>query len=97
MDYCVILKLHETLNSQKLRLPKLLALLYIEANPDSKISDLKYPIGQTQAGLTCLMESLEKDGLVKRIRCDSNLRNVLLHLTGKGTETLKEYRKLIAK
>lgn len=97
MDYCIILKLHETLTGLKLTLPKLVALLYIEANPETPISGLKYPIGNTVAALTCMTDYLEKDGFIKKQHGSTDRRHVLMKLTGKGTEVLEKYRKLILK
>lgn len=63
---------------------QLVVLEYIMAHDQVKPSDLIEYLATTPAAITTLVDRMEKNGLIERIRDEKDRRIVWLHLTSKG-------------
>jgi len=67
------------------------ALLALERAPDQRLRmhDLARPVRLTRSGLTRLVERLERDGLIRRLPCESDARGTEAQITERGRELLQ--------
>jgi DNA-binding MarR family transcriptional regulator len=77
---------------QGLSLPAYEALVRLSEAPDGRLrmSDLATFATLTPSGLTRLVDKLVADGLVERLRCDSDARVVYAAITPAGLQRLKQ-------
>lgn len=75
---------------QGLTLPAYEVLAHLSEAPDRRLrmSDLASYAVLTPSGLTRLVDKLARDGLVERLRCDSDARVVYASITEAGRERL---------
>ena len=75
---------------QGLTLPAYEVLAHLSEAPDGRLrmSDLASFAVLTPSGLTRLVDKLVRDGLVERLRCDSDARVVYASITESGRERL---------
>jgi DNA-binding MarR family transcriptional regulator len=61
-------------------------LLFLADSPDGRMrmSELADSVLLSRSGLTRLVDRLERDGLLKRTRCDSDARGLFAEITPKG-------------
>jgi DNA-binding MarR family transcriptional regulator len=61
-------------------------LLFLADSPDGRMrmSELADSVLLSRSGLTRLVDRLERDGLLKRARCDSDARGLFAEITPKG-------------
>ena len=69
--------------------PQLLLLRSIQANPGMPISKISREISLSQATVTTVLDRLEKEGLARRARSDTDRRKVFVELTDRGEEVLR--------
>lgn len=64
-------------------------LEYVLAADRMKPSDLIHYLATTPAAVTTLLDRMEKNGLIERVRDDRDRRIVWIHVTQKGIEQCK--------
>lgn len=64
-------------------------LEYVLAADRMKPSDLIHYLATTPAAVTTLLDRMEKNGLIERVRDDRDRRIVWIHVTQKGVEECK--------
>ncbi len=70
-------------------------LIHIENEPDGmRMNELASQILTSKSGLTRVIDRMEEEGLVRRVRPGHDRRAILVVLTEKGTETMERARAL---
>jgi DNA-binding MarR family transcriptional regulator len=85
----------ESLTEFDLTPTKFGTLLIIEANPGIKQKDLASALQIDRSTAVPLIDGLEKQGYVARIRLDNDRRTNALHLTKQGVGFLKKTKPLV--
>lgn len=67
-----------------------LAVLSLAPGGRMRMSELADTVFITRAGITRLVQRLERDGLVERCRCEEDARQVFAHITEHGLQRLGE-------
>jgi DNA-binding MarR family transcriptional regulator len=69
-------------------------LVHIEETPEGvPMNALAERILYSKSGLTRVVDRMEEEGLVRRVRPEHDRRSILVALTEKGTETMEEARR----
>ena len=69
-------------------------LIHLEETPDGlRMKDLAERILYSKSGFTSVVDRMEKEGLVKRVRPENDRRSILVVLTDKGREKMEEGRR----
>jgi DNA-binding MarR family transcriptional regulator len=70
-------------------------LLFLADAPDGRLrmSELADGVLLSRSGLTRLVDRMERDGLLRRERCEEDQRGFYAEITGKGRELFAEARK----
>ncbi len=69
-------------------------LVHLEESPDGiPMNELAERILYSKSGFTRVVDRMEQEGLVRRVRPEHDRRSILVALTDKGTETLAEGRR----
>ena len=70
------------------------ALVQLEEAPDGlRMNELAERILYSKSGFTNVVDRMEKEGLVKRVRPENDRRSILVVLTDAGREKMKEARR----
>ncbi|MFC6619407.1 MarR family winged helix-turn-helix transcriptional regulator [Deinococcus radiophilus] len=72
-----------------LGLPAYESLLTLEEQGELRMTELAQRLRFSSGGLTRLTDRLEKEGLVQRVRCDTDGRSFQVSLTGPGKHQLQ--------
>lgn len=70
--------------------PQFTALLWLEEEGDLTIGELSQKMYLACSTMTDLIDRMEKNGVVERVRDDRDRRVVRIHLLEKGTEIITE-------
>ena len=69
-------------------------LIHLEEAPDGlRMKDLAERILYSKSGFTNVVDRMEKEGLVKRVRPENDRRSILVVLTDTGREKMNEARR----
>jgi DNA-binding MarR family transcriptional regulator len=69
-------------------------LVHLEESPAGiPMTELAERILYSKSGFTRVVDRMEEEGLVRRLRLEHDRRSILIVLTDKGTETLDEARR----
>ena len=69
-------------------------LIHLEEAPDGlRMKDLAERILYSKSGFTNVVDRMEKEGLVERVRPENDRRSILVVLTDAGREKMKEARR----
>ena len=69
-------------------------LIHLEESPDGiPMNELAERILYSKSGFTRVVDRMEEEGLVRRVRPEHDRRSILVVLTGKGFETMEEARR----
>lgn len=69
-------------------------LVHLEETPDGlRMKDLAERILYSKSGFTSVVDRMEKEGLVKRVRPENDRRSILVVLTDTGREKMAEARR----
>jgi len=69
-------------------------LVHLEESPDGiPMNELAERILYSKSGFTRVIDRMEEDGLVRRVRPEHDRRTILVVLTDKGTEIMEEARR----
>ena len=69
-------------------------LIHLEETPDGlRMKDLAERILYSKSGFTNVVDRMEKEGLVKRVRPENDRRSILVVLTDSGREKMEEARR----
>src|SRR4051812_49677149 len=69
-------------------------LIHLEETPDGlRMKDLAERILYSKSGFTNVVDGMEKEGLVKRVRPETDRRSILVVLTDKGRKKMDEARR----
>jgi DNA-binding MarR family transcriptional regulator len=69
-------------------------LVHLEESPGGiPMNELAERILYSKSGFTRVVDRMEQEGLVRRVRPEHDRRSILVALTDKGTETLAEARR----
>ena len=69
-------------------------LIHLEETPDGlRMKDLAERILYSKSGFTNVVDRMEKEGLVKRVRPENDRRSILVVLTDAGREKMEEARR----
>jgi DNA-binding MarR family transcriptional regulator len=69
-------------------------MVHLEETPDGlRMKDLAERILYSKSGLTNVVDRMEKDGLVKRVRPENDRRSILVVLTDTGRKKMEEARR----
>ena len=69
-------------------------LVHLEESPDGiQMNELAERILYSKSGFTRVVDRMEKEGLVRRVRPEHDRRSILVVLTDKGIETKEEARR----
>ncbi len=69
-------------------------LIHLEETPDGlRMKDLAERILYSKSGFTNVVDRMEKEGLVKRVRPENDRRSILVVLTDKGRKKMNEARR----
>lgn len=81
-------------NKNKIRKSEFRLLMTLQHSDPTgtKVSELGVKMGITPAGVTHMINSLEKDAYLERLADPSDRRIVLVKLTGKGNALLKDMK-----
>ena len=79
----------------KLPLSSYEVLLYLADSPDGRMrmSDLAESVLLSRSGLTRLVDRLEREGLLRRERCESDARGLFAEITPAGRRVFNEARR----
>jgi DNA-binding MarR family transcriptional regulator len=79
----------------KLPLSSYEVLLYLADSPDGRMrmSDLAESVLLSRSGLTRLVDRLEREGLLRRERCESDARGLFAEITPAGRRVFDEARR----
>jgi DNA-binding MarR family transcriptional regulator len=80
------------LMDRNLTLVRLFALRWLSKAPDSNMSSFARLLGVRPQTVTPIVDSLEKDGLVRRVPSKEDRREARLELTAKGARVLESVR-----
>jgi DNA-binding MarR family transcriptional regulator len=82
----------ELLESHGLNMAEYSVLMNLSECPERsmRMSNLANAVALSVSGLTRVVERLSRQGLVERVRCDTDARGQLAHLTDAGMARLKE-------
>ena len=70
------------------------ALIHLEDSPDGvRMKDLAERILYSKSGLTNVVDRMEKEGFVKRVRPENDRRSILVVLTDAGRKKMNEARR----
>ena len=83
------LQSRQLIKTTGLTTPQLLLLKAIQGREQATIGELARDISLSQATVTSILDRLEKKEYVYRRRSEHDKRKVHAHLTGKGSEVLK--------
>jgi len=70
------------------------ALFALDRDAAATAGEIAETARLSPAGVTALLDELERDGIVTRVRSDSDRRRVLVALTDQGRAVLKKRRRL---
>src|SRR3954447_10929855 len=69
-------------------------LIHLEETPDGlRMKDLPERILYSKSGFTNVVDRMEKEGLVRRVRPEDDRRSILVLLTGTGRKKMEEARR----
>jgi DNA-binding MarR family transcriptional regulator len=69
-------------------------LIHLEETPDGlRMKDLAERILYSKSGFTNVVDRMEKEGLVQRVRPENDRRSILVVLTDTGREKMEEARR----
>src|SRR5215216_2870318 len=69
-------------------------LIHLEETPDGlRMKDLAERILYSKSGFTNVVDRMEKEGLVKRVRPEGDRRSILVVLTGAGRKKMEDARR----
>ncbi len=69
-------------------------LVHLEESPGGiRMNELAERILYSKSGFTRVVDRMEEEGLVRRVRPKHDRRSILVVLTAKGTETMEEARR----
>jgi DNA-binding MarR family transcriptional regulator len=69
-------------------------LIHLEESPDGlRMKDLSERILYSKSGFTNVVDRMEKDGLVRRVRPENDRRSILVVLTDSGRRKMDEARR----
>lgn len=69
-------------------------LVHLEESPDGiPMNELAERILYSKSGFTRVVDRMEEEGLVRRVRPEHDRRSILVVLTDKGIETMEEARR----
>ncbi len=69
-------------------------LVHLEESPDGiQMNELAERILYSKSGFTRVVDRMEEEGLVRRVRPEHDRRSILVVLTDKGIETMEEARR----
>jgi DNA-binding MarR family transcriptional regulator len=69
-------------------------LVHLEESPDGiAMNELAERILYSKSGFTRVVDRMEEEGLVRRVRPEHDRRSILVVLTDKGVETMEEARR----
>jgi len=69
-------------------------LIHLEETPDGlRMKDLAERILYSKSGFTNVVDRMEKEGLVKRVRPENDRRSILVVLTDSGRQKMEEARR----
>jgi len=69
-------------------------LVHLEESPDGiQMNDLAERILYSKSGFTRVVDHMEDEGLVRRVRPERDRRSILVVLTDKGNETMEKARR----
>lgn len=82
----------ELLAQHQISLPEYTVLLRLLEAPDRRLrmTDLAEGVFLSRSGMTRLVDRMQKDGLIDRAICESDLRVTYAQLTDRGYQRLKE-------
>jgi DNA-binding MarR family transcriptional regulator len=70
------------------------ALVHLEESPEGiPMNELAERILYSKSGFTRVVDRMEEEGLVRRVRPEHDRRTILVVLTDKGTETMEHARR----
>lgn len=72
------------------------ALMVVHAHPGVTQAELAHSLDIAPSGVAALLDSLEKDGFVRREPIEQNRRAYALHLTSSGNAKLRRLSQLVA-
>jgi len=69
-------------------------MVHLEEAPDGlRMTDLAERILYSKSGLTNVVDRMEKEGLVRRVRPEDDRRSILVVLTDNGRKTMEQARR----
>ena len=85
----------ELLREHRLPLSSYEVLLFLADSPDGRMrmSELANGVLLSRSGLTRLADRMERDGLIRRQRCEEDQRGWFAEITGEGRELFGRARK----
>ncbi|MEM0135242.1 MAG: MarR family transcriptional regulator [Thermoplasmatales archaeon] len=87
----VMLWRHKLLRSEGLTRPGLFILYFVSNKGPLKLKDCSVKLGVSKPTVTKIVDNLEEDGFVTRIKEGDDRRNYYVHLTDKGKERLEYF------
>jgi DNA-binding MarR family transcriptional regulator len=70
------------------------ALAHLEGEPDGlRMNELAGRVSYSKSGLTRVVDALEREGLVRRVRLEHDRRSIFLFLTEEGRRTVDKARR----
>ncbi|MGC8562839.1 MAG: MarR family winged helix-turn-helix transcriptional regulator [Thermoplasmata archaeon] len=85
----VMLWRYKLLRNEGLTRPGLLIMYFVSNRGPLKLKDCSVSLGVSKPTVTRIVDNLEKDGLVIRIKEGDDRRNYYVHLTGMGRKRLE--------
>ncbi len=81
-------------NNDGLTIAQVRALFALDKNEASTAGEIAEAARLSPASVTAMLDDLERDGIVTRVRSDTDRRRVLVLLTDEGRAVLKKRRRL---
>ncbi len=86
---------HKILRNEGLTRPGLFIMSFVSNKGPLKLTDCSTSLGVSKPTVTKIVDNLEKDGFVKRMREGEDRRNYYVHLTEQGRERLETLNKQV--
>ena len=81
-------------NDDGLTVAQVRALFALDQNEPATVGEIADTARLSPASVTAMLDELERDGIVTRVRSDADRRRVLVTLTDEGRALLKKRRRL---
>lgn len=93
-DDVMILR-HKLIRDEGLSRPGLFVMYFVRTKGPLKLTDCSTSLGVSKPTVTKIVDNLENEGFVKRIKGEDDRRSYYVHLTDRGRERLDALNKLL--